>query len=62
MPSSNPQPQPEVLAPVVLRGGLRGPRGGLDISFEARLRLAPQDEGVGRIRPPAFGPVYETIR
>ncbi len=43
---SHPHPHPE--APRSgLEGDLQSPRGWLEGSFEARLRLAPQDEGLG---------------
>ncbi len=45
--SSHPAPHPEVPASAGLEGGLQGSRGWLEASFEARLRLAPQDEGEG---------------
>ena len=45
--SSHSRPHPEVPAPAGLEGGLQNAQRSLEGSFEARLRLAPQDEGVG---------------
>ncbi len=42
-----PHPHPEVPAPAGLEGALQGSQRELERSFEARPRLAPQDEGVG---------------
>ncbi len=58
---SHPHPHPEVPRSG-LEGDLQGSRGWLEASFEARLRLAPQDEGAGGIEPPALKLLFETNR